>query len=501
MKDVLLMSPATRAFNHYRPPLALMYLSGYLKRHGVGAKIIDVIQTHQIRDKHFGENMARYHQEVEDETLSRISQANADIVGITCYTPELDEVEKFAARIKVIKPGMTIIVGGVHPTLYPEHFVYPSSPFDFAVIGEGEVTLLDLVQNIRAGVTDFSSIQGIAFLDTGTGRMVVNPRRPLAENLDEIAFPDFADLDMDYYTSASPYAIRGVFTRSFYVSSSRGCPSSCTFCVSKKLRDYHGVRHYARLRSPDSLIREISELRQRYAIDSFYFIDDLFTMRKENVKQFCERLKTAALGLVWGCSSKVNTVDYETLRLMREAGCLQIDFGVEKGSDEALAKIKKGISVAQIKQTFQWCRELGIRTFANMLVNTPGEQAGDLDDIVRLLNEIKPTVVSANIFTPYPGCQIFDERGALISRADYPLLMKDSAELMRTLPAKFKFCDHAVDLRGWVNGVMRNFNRVGPNLRTFFDRQYVGSILRSKRKSNYIKQLWLLIREFINQKA
>ena len=499
-KKVLLISPPSRVFNHYRPPLALMYLAGYLKKNNIAAKIIDVILHNQVRDKEFLRNKDQYRKHIEEETVARVVNECTDIVGITCYTPELGEVETLAKRIKSARPDITVIVGGVHATLYPEQFLRESSSFDYVVIGEGEVTLLELISTIRSNVGNSGIVQGIAYYDKNLRQIVKTGMRPLMENIDDIAFPDYEDLDMKYYTTASPYAIRGVFTRSFYISSSRGCPSSCTFCVSKKLREYHGIKHYARLRSPQSLFNEIRMLREKYSIDSFYFIDDLFTLRRDNVVKFCELLQNSGLSLIWGCSSKVNTVDYETLKVMRDSGCVQIDFGVEKGSDAMLAKVKKGITLAQIVQTFHNCHQLGIRTFANVLVNTPDEKEEDLNDIVSLLEKIRPTIVSANIFTPYPGCEIFDELCDSVSREDYALLMEDPAELVKQHPEKFRFSIHFIDIRRWTGEVMQRFNTFSANACFFVDRRYLRSIFHSRCKFDYIKQSGLLVREYINQK-
>ena len=224
MKKVLLLSPPSRSFNHYRPPLALMYLSGYLKHNGIPSKIIDINIKQQVRNRKVERNYTRYLREVEDKVVEKVKGEETDIIGITCYTPELEEVERLVKRIRYVNPGVKVVVGGIHPTLYPEHFLGPESPFDFAVIGEGELTLLDLVRAIRSGEQYFSTVHGIGYFDRASGKNVITPPQELAHNLDDIAFPDYEDLDMAYYTNASPYVVRGVFLRGFYILSSRGCP-------------------------------------------------------------------------------------------------------------------------------------------------------------------------------------------------------------------------------------------------------------------------------------
>jgi len=241
-------------------------------------------------------------------------------------------------------------------------------------------------------------------------------------------------------------------------------------------------------------------LREQYLIDAFYFIDDLFTLKKDNVKQFCGLLCSEKLNIVWGCSSKVNTVDLPTLTMMRDAGCVQIDFGVEKGSDQALARLKKGITTQQIKATFSHCRSLGIRTFANILINTPGETSEDLNDICTLLDEIRANVVSINIFTPYPGCEIYDGSGTDLNREQYAWLMRNPADLVAEMPARFRFAAHDVDIREWARSKMKQYNLVRRNVSVFFDARYLYSLIHSRRKSNYMCQLVLLFREFCNQR-
>ncbi len=492
------LSPPSRSFNHYRPPVALMYLAGYLEKKGYASEIIDIIIKEQIRDEKFLQKKAKILRQIKKEILQEVKKLKPDIVGITCYTPEYFEVLDLAKAIRKTNKEIKIVVGGVHPTFHPEHFCYRGSPFDVAVIGEGEETMLELTQALRQQ-TSLRKINGLAFLDK-KGKLVTTKKRDLVQDLDSISFPAYNKIDMDYYTTASPYAIRGVFLRSMYVLYSRGCPSQCTFCVAKKLRTCNGVGNYVRLRQPEKVFEEITRLKEKYKIDSFYFIDDLFTLNKKKVKEFCQLLIKADSNLLWGCSSKVTTVDYQTLKMMKKAGCIQIDFGVERGSDEALRFVKKGITLKIIKKVFQDCHRLGIRTFANMLINIPDETEKDLEDIIRLLEEIKPTIVSLNTFTPYPGTEIFDHYSYRFSKKDYPLMMEDPGWLTRQYPKKFRFAQHNLDFQEWAGAYYKQFNKILPSLEIYLSPAYLSLLLHSKKKPNYFQQFGLLTREFINQK-
>ena len=498
-KKICFLSPPSRSINHYRPPVALLYLAGYLEKHGFETEIVDITLDHQIRDKNFYQDIKKHLRRIEEETIQQVKQLHPGIIGITCYTPEYFEALSLAKKIKKFDKDIQVIVGGIHPTFYPQDFIFKGSPFDFAVLGEGEATLLDLMKNLDKK-SRWSEIGSIVYLDPRSARRVFTPKRPLGENLDELAAPAYHKINMEYYTTANPYAIRGVFTRCAYVLSSRGCPSQCTFCVSKKIREFCGYKIYTRLRSPKHLFQEIKYLKEKYKIDAFYFIDDLFTINKKQVQEFCHLLKQSGLGLIWGCSSKVTTVDYKMLKTMRDAGCVQIDFGVERGSNEALRLVKKGITVEIVKRVFADCHRLGIRTFANMLVNLPGETEKDLNDIIQLLDEIKATIVSVNIFTPYPGTEIFDIYKTGITQRDYPNLMKSMVELLKREPRKYRFAQHHVDIGNWAIQCNKKYNRLLPTLSFHFSPVYLKNLLVSKRKANYLKMMGLLLREIINQK-
>lgn len=496
--DVVLFSPPSRMINHYRPPVGLLYVGGYLTRMGLRVKIIDVPLKEQVRDKKFFDNLENIIEDVYQKMLGEFRQLNTKIVGISCYTPEYFEVVKLTRAIKKIDSSVKIIVGGIHPTFYPQDFFDEETEVDICVLGEGELTAYELCQSILDnGKKDLSEIKGIAYFDSKLQRVIYTPRRPLAENLDDISFPDYSLIDMQYYTNANPYAIRGCFLRSMYSLATRGCPSQCTFCVARKLREFNGT---GRVRSAESLVKELKELKEKYGIDSFYFIDDLFTIDKSNVRKFCNLLKSQNFGLVWGCSSKVSTLSEETIKVMAEADCIQIDFGVERGSDNALRLIKKGQNIEMVKHVFNLCHKYGIRTFTNMLVNLPQETEEDLNDILKLLDELAPEVVSINIFTPYPGTEIYNKSKYKFKKEEYPNLSKDVTWLIKTYPDKFKYSSHDVDLGTWARRYNKYYSKILPNLKFHLTRKYWGVLLKSKVKMNYLSQFNLLLKEFLNQK-
>ena len=421
--DVVLISPPSRQVNHYRPPISLLYLGGYLTYKGLKVKIIDPKMDDVVRDKKFFDNLNVRINSIRLKIIHEIQQTDTAFIGVSCYSGEVDEVKKLIVDIKKHSPAK-IIVGGVHPTLFPQEF-------EDCIIGEGEIPLY-----LRVTKQEFK----------------VN------YDINEISRPDYSLLDMNYYTTPNPYAIRGVYLKSAYILASRGCPASCKFCVAPKLRPYFGS---GRFRNIGSIIREILRLQKEYHIDGFYFLDDYFTFRKDEVLDFCKHMKNLNTGLIWGCSSRVQ-IDEELVKAMAEAGCVQMDFGVERGSDESLKAIGKGQTIAQIEEAFKLCEKYKIRTFANILVNIKGETLKDYDDIENLLDRIKPTVVSVNVYKKYEGAELEEGIGELRK--------------------------------------IKNYNSIWNNLKFHLSWRYLKILLRSKKKREYLCQLWNLVKEIINQK-
>lgn len=496
--NIALLSPPSRSINHYRPPVALLYLAGHLEKHSIKTKIIDITLDQVVKNKKFFKNINQQLAIVELKIIKQIIKLKPKIIGITCYTPEYTEVLTLAKKIKIILPKSKIVIGGIHPTLYPkEMLLEPKSPIDYEVIGEGEETLLELSKYILNKTGTKNKIKGIAYLKNKT--VIKTAFRPLNSNLDFISHPAYHLLDTNYYVNASPYAIRGCFLRSMYILATRGCPSTCTFCVAKKLRAFNGGGQYTRIRSAKSLVNEIKHLKNKYKIDSFYFIDDLFTINRPNVTKFCQELKKSKLDLLWGCSSKVSTLNEEIIKEMASAGCIQIDFGVERGSDKSLRDIQKGITTKMVLNIFNLCHQYKIRTFANFLVNIPGETKKDLNDIIKFSEKLRSDIYSYNVFTPYPGTEIYDNMRYRFSKEEYSELFS-AASLIEKYPEKYKFHNHHLNILSWANIQNKKFNRLLPNFLFHLNPRYIKTFLKSSAKTNYIFQSSILIREVLNQK-
>jgi radical SAM superfamily enzyme YgiQ (UPF0313 family) len=223
---------------------------------------------------------------------------------------------------------------------------------------------------------------------------------------------------MDFYTEPHDSFIRGMIISGSVVFTSRGCPYRCAFCSSRNV-----FGKSVRCRSAKNVVDEIEFLVNNYGIDGFYILDDTFTVIKKHVINICNELKRRKLDLIWGCETRVNLINTNILRIMKDSGCVQIDFGVESGSQKILNILQKDITIRQIKRAFNLCHKLGIRTYANFMINNPQETFEDIEKTRKLAKTIKPTYSDVWITTPFPGTKLEEMFGVNLTIKDYKKLI------------------------------------------------------------------------------
>ena len=195
--------------------------------------------------------------------------------------------------------------------------------------------------------------------------------------------------------------IRGIPLKGFYVFSTRGCPARCRFCVNKNI-----FGRTVRFREPVKVVDEIESLYRKYGIDGFYMYDDTFGVRKSDAYQFCDELVKRNLPLVWGCATRINLITEEFVEKIKSAGCLQVDFGVESGSQRLLDLLKKDITLEQIRKAIGLCKKHKLRVFSNFMINLPTETEEDVDNLIDFAEELKSDISIFNITFPFPGTDI-----------------------------------------------------------------------------------------------
>lgn len=484
--DVCLVSPAGRS-NEPRLPLGLMYIAACLEKEAIKTEIVDIKISPYIK---ISNELKR---KIGEDIIGRIIKKEPSIIGITCLVTEVNEVLDICRKVKQKLKNTTTVVGGIHPTMYPEDFLYENSPVDYVVIGEGEYTTCDLVKAIKSG-GKIEDIAGIAIFDGK--KLHRTKQRPVIENLDEIPFPAYEKVDMKYYTRPSIYAIRTMLLSTLHIFTSRGCPYQCTFCVNKNLAKIMNSEKSVRSRNVNNVVDEIEYLARRYMIDGFYIYDDTFALTKDYVFEFCGELSKRNLGLIWAAETRVNLMSKKIIKTMRDAGCVQLDFGVESGSQDVLDKVKKGIKISDVKNIFSACHDLGVRTYANFMFNTPGETEDDIKKTNNLAKDIDADGYNFGITTPYPGTDLYEDVKPRLTANEYQLFSMAKKTL---IDPRFKLAKHDLSLETLVENADISYNSLWKRTSFILNKQYIMRILNSAKKKEYILELLSLTNLLMNK--
>jgi len=376
---VVLIHP--RTIDIPQPPLGLLYIGAVLEKEGHDVRIFDPWPN-------------------DDRFLERVGIFRPDLVGLSLLTPQYSRALSIVRTLKGTLPEAKYCAGGVHTTALPVQTLREFD-LDFVIFGEGELTMKEVCERLEAG-RDLNNVKGVGFKND-QGEVVVNQPRELIRNLDELPFPARHLLDFEWYL-IPPGPIRGFFLRkSAVVMASRGCTAGCIYCGSHLI-----FGRKVRYRSVGNLIAEITHLIEDYAIDGLWFTDDELTVNNRWVMDFCRELKTQGISLKWGCQSRVDTVSEELLLEMKRAGCVQLDYGVESGSERVLKTLKKNITPEEVRAAFAMTKRLGLRAMASFMIGNPGETYQDIKKTLELASQISADFTRFFYTTPYPGTELYD---------------------------------------------------------------------------------------------
>ena len=495
-KDVVFVS--LPMFNANRKSLHVPYLtmSAYLEKYGISTEIIDLKgkQTVHLRTTLSEEETRVMNQKV----IEKLREYRPLIIAISCTSAEIKSFLDFAAEVKAY-PDLKetkILAGGVHPTIVTEDIINDQSLVDFAIIGEGEIPLLKLVQALKDG-TDYHHLKGLFYFSNGS--VVNNGPAEIVMNLDDIPQINYSKMDMDFFLRPDTDKIRPLYLSSVRVLASRGCVARCNFCPTPWFTLKSGKKiGSVRLRSPKLVVDEIDHLVKTYNVDGIYMMDDTFTWNRQWTIEFCQEIiKRDICGqFIWGCETRVNCVDPELLNIMYQAGCIQIDFGVEGGNQKILTAVKKGITVEQVRRAFRLCKEANIRTLANFMFNNPDETEEDVHATLALAEEIDADLTSFGILTPYPGTEIYDQLGIKLTPDEFYKWSKGVEILMDD---RFKLAKHNLDLGKLHEESSRRFNPFSKTLKAYTHSKYLQQIFRSKHKREYMHELRVPLRKVLDR--
>jgi anaerobic magnesium-protoporphyrin IX monomethyl ester cyclase len=344
----------------------------------------------------------------------RVLEINPKFVGITLFTVGVFNASIIAKIIKEKSPKTIILVGGPHISSMGYETMQRFPEFDVSVIHEGELILENLLNSVENG-DSLERVNGIMYRDAdGSIRKTTPP--PNIEDLDALPMPAWdllPNFPQGYLPAIYDYPRAPVAT----YSASRGCPFLCEFCDTST---FGGKIRY---NSPQRVYEVMKHLSEEYGVKHLQFVDDLFVAHNARVVEFSQLLIANKIDMTWSCTARVNTVKPETLALMKEAGCWEISFGLESGSDFLLDEMKKSQRVETAEHAVQWTHDAGIRVKGLFMLGYPGETRESIELTKEFIKKVPMTTMNLSKFTPYPGSPIYKKLyGTSIREEDWERL-------------------------------------------------------------------------------
>ena len=346
-------------------PIGVYSIAAVLKENGHD---VEILNWHDI-------------DRMPDKIEATLIEKRPDVIGFSILHANRWGGIEIARIARKVDARIKIIFGGIGASFLWEHLLDHFPEIDFVVIGEGDYSLRDLIEWIeKEGDRPPDRVRGIAFKKEG--KIVKTAEAGLVRNLDELPIPAKY---FDYQ----------------HISTARGCPWACTFCGSPAF-----WQRKIRLRSPSHVVRELEILYQK-GITFFYFSDDTFTVNKNRVIEICRRIIEKRLSINWVAISRVSHIDGDILFWMRMAGCIQISYGIESGSEKIRISFNKQIKTDQIKRAFSLTASYGILSRAYFIYGAPGEDRETIQETIDLIDQIKPLSVIFYILDIFPGTDLY----------------------------------------------------------------------------------------------
>ena len=362
------------------PPLGLGYLSSYLKKSGINTIIIDGLK----------ENLKL------NQMVGKILDIKPEAVAITCLTAFYKEAVLLSKELKRNK--IITVIGGPHPTFLPYQTLFDSQA-DYVVCGEGEISFLELVEKNFQN----DNIQGVYSLKTLKDERQTIVKSPTVENLDELPFPDWEQINPGSY----PRAPHGALMKGFPVGviiTSRGCPYECTFCTSPQFYD-----RKIRFRRPENVVAEIEYLVKTFKVKEIHFEDDNLTLRKDHIEKICRLLIQRKINVNWACPNgiRADEVDEEIIRLMKDSGCYYFTYGIESANPQILKNTKKNESIETIGRAIEIADKAGIACQGFFIFGLPGETASTIKESINFALHSKLSGAQFIILDVLPGSELW----------------------------------------------------------------------------------------------
>ena len=391
-------------------PLGLCYVAAYLIESGIKVQILDL-------------NAYRW---TKNQFAEIFKKSSCDAVGIGGLVTAFNHVDWIARHVKEVNPHLPIFAGNTVSSTIPE-ILLRNTCVDVAVIGEGELTTLELVERLENNES-LEGLKGIWYKDAKTGKLHENPQREPITDIDALPFPAWDLVPMDIYIRnfKETYGFRGIAT-----STVRGCPYNCSFCC----KTFIGYR--VRSRSPENMIEELQLLLKKYRIEGFLPCDDLFTYDRNRTVKFCDLLvKNNLHHLRWIASSRANLLTIPLAQKLKAAGCISLNFGFESHSQEVLDYYNKQITVRDQQNVIDICKKVGISFAVSYIVGAQNEDEKTLEETYRFCKKNHLRFNPSNLLMPQPQTKIYREcieRGIIRNELEYIKKMASAGDADRFL--------------------------------------------------------------------
>jgi anaerobic magnesium-protoporphyrin IX monomethyl ester cyclase len=387
----LLVNPFYPLTEMPSPPLGVAYVAAALERAGVEVKVLDLV--------------------VQAYSKSRLAfllrEFRPHVVGATAVTMSFDSAIGVIKDVKGIDPSIPTVMGGPHISFCAPEMMTEHPELDVAVLGEGEETVVELAAALDRGGGGLDRIPGLVYRDGD--RLRATGERPPRIDVNSLPLPARHLLPLGRYRALGT---------AVSMTTSRGCPFRCIFCVGRKM-----VGAKVRYRNAVSVVDEMQQIGS-LGFSQINVVDDLFTINEKHCFAVCDEILARGLDLKWTSFARADTVSVEVLRRMKEAGCHMISFGFESSSPEILKAVRKGITVEQMLEAARMCQQVGIKAHASFILGLPGETMQTVKQTVDLCKELEKLDLAAgfHLLAPFPGTLVrekSDEYGIKILTNDW----------------------------------------------------------------------------------
>jgi anaerobic magnesium-protoporphyrin IX monomethyl ester cyclase len=448
MSKVLLVNPPFYRLlgSHYNAnSLGIAYIASFLNQNGHNAWLYnaDYLATnkYQTLEKIFVgfESYKKYFEDINNplwqEVVEKILEFNPEWLGFTSYTANVSSIKIISNKIKKINPNIKQVVGGVHATLSPN--IFSELPdVDYCVRREGEHAMLRLVNGESP-----DKIKGVDFRNSNKKTREIIDTDAI-DNIDDLPYPEKIKL---YNVDLKTVDVS-------YLCTIRGCPYRCNYCASP----FHWKRNATRYRSPDSVLSELKLLKEKfwnntgfdYSASSntktkkdliipdntvVYFVDDIFTIKKQRVKEILRGMIDSNLNMPWKCEARADHLDEEICELISLAGCVRVKIGFESGSDRILKMIQKDETKEDMMRGVNCLKKFNVPFTAYFMAGFPEETDEDLKETIKFAKKIEADYYSLSVLAPYYGTKMYFDllaEGFELSKKPWEYFYHQTGDLM-----------------------------------------------------------------------